>query len=195
MEPHPSASPLTTFEEILASRPGSAWAQDQCEWIPPHEDPLRVADALREAQVLDIRCECVRMTVGLLLEMRTAIDLVGYDAALVVARGVRLCSWDLGDRENISCPVEVIHGAAWWINGSQLESISGDGLLDLTVACSTSTWLRIRAERFDYFLAKVPDLSPIPDYGAGPDELVRASLPDWKKPCRIIGRSHRGPTK
>lgn len=192
MEPHPPASSLTTFEDVLACRPDFAWPRDLRERIPSHEDPLRVVDALREAQILDVRCECIRMTAGILLEMRTAIDLVGHDAALIVARGVRLCSWDLGERENIACPPEAIYGAAWWVGGSQLEPMSSDdGLLELTVACTTSTWLRIRAERFDYFPANVPDLPPIPDYGAGPDHLVRSSIPDWKKPCRLTGYSRR----
>jgi len=184
VEPHSSASSLTTFEQLLALPYGSTWPVEFCTPVPINFDALRVVDVLREAQVLDIRCECIRMTVGLLLEMRTAISLVGYDAALIVARGVRLCSWEIGDREGDHGPLEAIHGATWWIGGSELVPLNTSlSKFEFTLACSTSAWLRIRADRFDFFLAKVPNLPEIPDYGAGPSSLVRASIPDWNKPC------------
>ena len=127
MEPHSSASSLTTFEQLLALPYGSTWPVEFSAPVPMNQDALRVVDVLREAQVLDIRCECIRMTVGILLEMRTAIDLVGYDAALIVARGVRLCSWEIGDRQGDHGPLEAIHGASWWIGGSELVPLTTSG--------------------------------------------------------------------
>ena len=184
MDPHSAASSLTTFEQLLALPCGSTWPVEFCAPVPMNQDALRVVDVLREAQVLDIRCECIIISVGLLLEMRTAIDLVSYDAALIVARGVRLCNWEIGDRQGDHGPLEAIHGASWWITGSELVPLSNSrSSFEFTIACCTSAWLRIRADRFDFFLAKVPNLPEIPDYGAGPADLVRASVPDWDKRC------------
>ena len=78
--------------------------------------------------------------------------------------------------------------------GSELVSLTTSrSKYEFTLACSKSAWLRIRADRFDFFLAKVPNLPEIPDYSAGPSSLVRASIPDWNKPCIPLVYSRLGP--
>jgi hypothetical protein len=47
----------------------------------PEMDPLTEEDALREAQLLDVRFDAVRSTLGLLFELRVALQLGGRTPA------------------------------------------------------------------------------------------------------------------
>ncbi len=155
--------------------------------IRPDEDPLRVEDALQEAQILDVRCECVTQTVGILLEMRMAFAGGANLAALIVGRGVRDFGWECtktntGDGSSF--------GHAWTIGDT---IVTRDGtLLKLRIVGISNAQLRVSAHDFEYYLAEVPGLdSAPPDYGEGPDEVVRTNLPDWKRPVTLVGSSWR----
>ena len=156
--------------------------------IAPTEDPLRVADVLREAQILDVWCDCATQTVGILLEMRMAF--IGGDryAALIVGRGVRDVAWKSSEATNHDNSYSF--GRAWNVASSVVEPMGLFVALDLD--CIPAARLRIRSSRFEYFLAEVPGLDPAPpDYGEGPDDLVRANLPDWRRPITLVGSSRR----
>ena len=185
---------VTTLEDILALRPDSVWP-DQFAAAEPSRDPLRSTDRLREAIVLDVRCECVRMTAAVLIDMRFCIGGMRGDAALIVARGVRHCAWEVGPNIETG-PLDELYGGFWWIGGSDCQPDPGHpDRFTLRIDVSMSEVLTVRAERFDYFLADVPDLPGFPDMQAGPDALVRASLPDWTKPVRPIAYSRRDPAR
>ena len=185
---------MTTLEAVLALRPDSTWP-DQFATPGPTQDPLRLTDLLREAIVLDVRCECVRMTAAVLIDMRHCIDCEGGDVALIVARGVRHCAWEVGPKVGTG-PLEKLYGGFWWVAGSDCQpDPAHPDRFTLRIDVSMSEVLTVRAERFDYFLADVPDLPDFPDLKAGPDALVRASLPDWTKPVRPIAYSRRDPTR
>ena len=189
---------MTTLEAILALRPDSTWP-DQFATPGPTQDSLRRTDLLREAIVLDVRCECVRMTAAVLIDMRFCIGgpiggLKG-DVALIVARGVRHCAWEVGPKIDTG-PLETLYGGFWWVAGSDCQPDHAyPDRFTLRIDVSMSELLTVRAERFDYYLADVPDLPDFPDMQAGPDTLVRASLPDWTKPVRPIAYSRRDPTR
>ena len=185
---------MTTLEALHALRPDSDWA-GQLPTPGPGQDALRQTDLLREAIVLDVRCECVRMTAAVLIDMRHCIDCEGGDVALIVARGVRHCAWEVGQNVETG-PLETLYGGFWWVAGSDCQPDPDHAdRLTLRIDVAMSEVLTVRAERFDYFLADVPDLSDFPDLQAGPDALVRASLPDWTKPVRPIAYSRRDPTR
>ncbi len=185
---------MTTLEAILALRPDSDWP-GQFPTPKPDHDPLRSTDCLREAIVLDVRCECVRMTAAVLIDMRFGIRGVGGDVALIVARGVRHCAWEVGPKVETG-PLETLYGGFWWVAGSDCQpDPDHPDRFTLRIDVSMSEVLTLRAERFDYFLADVPDLPDFPDMQAGPDALVRASLPDWTKPVRPIAYSRRDPSR
>ena len=186
---------MTTLEDTLALRPDSSWPDQAVPAAEPGQDPLRVPDVLREAVVLDVRCECVRMTAAVLIDLRHCIEVVGGDAALIVARGVRSCAWEVGANVDHG-PLDTLYGGFWWVAGSDCRPDPGrPDWLRLHVDVAMSTALTLVAERFDYFLADVPGLPDFPDLGAGPDALVRASLPDWAKPVCLLGYSRRDPTR
>lgn len=187
---------VTTLEELLALRPDEVWPDQSLIYAGVGRDPLRESDLLREAVLLDVRCECVRMTAALLVDMRLGIGGLGGDVVLIVARGVRSCSWDLGAGQGDHGPLETLYGGFWWVGSSDCKpDATHPDWFAFEIGCASSALLKVRAERFDYFLADVPGLPDFPDMGAGPDALVRASLPDWQKPVRLTGYSRRDPTR
>ena len=175
---------MNTFEALLKHRPG----RPDFPEVRGDEDPLRVADALREAQILDVWCECVTQRAGILLEMRMAFAGGGGRAALLVGWGVRDFAWECSD----AAPDDGSYsfGHAWNVAGS-LVTRRGP-LLELEFSCIPNARLRVAARGFDYYLAEVPGLylAP-PDYGEGPDDLVRRDLPDWRRPIGLVWSSRR----
>jgi hypothetical protein len=63
---------VITVEDLL--RPDRRWREYASL---PEMDPLTEDDALQEAQLLDVRFDALRSTVGLLFELRTALQLRG----------------------------------------------------------------------------------------------------------------------
>ncbi len=59
----------------------------------PEMDPVTREDALQEAQLLDVRLNALRLTVGLLFELRLALQLRESNTGVLVARGVCMLSW------------------------------------------------------------------------------------------------------
>jgi hypothetical protein len=52
----------------------------------PEMDPLTEASALQEAQLLDVRVHALSSTVGLLFDLRTALQFMEGNTALLIAR-------------------------------------------------------------------------------------------------------------
>lgn len=94
----------------------------------PEMDPLVEANALQEAQLLDVRVHAVASAVGLLFEMRTALQLRRGNAALLVVHGVRELTWATGPRASVT--------TAWSVVGST-PIVEGQGF------ALTSTSFRI----------------------------------------------------
>jgi hypothetical protein len=59
----------------------------------PEMDPLTEDDALQEAQLLDVRFDALRSTVGLLFDLRMALQLREPNTGVLVVSGVRELSW------------------------------------------------------------------------------------------------------
>ena len=59
----------------------------------PEMDPLTEDDALQEAQVLDVRFDALTGVVGILFELRQALQLEEANTGVLVARGVRELTW------------------------------------------------------------------------------------------------------
>ena len=174
---------MTTFEKLMTTRPGTLNLPE----VQLRDDPLRVVDVLREAQILDVRCECVTQYVGILLEMRMAFAGGDHRAALIVGRGMSELTWE--------CPEPRIRdaysfGMAWYIVDSRMTNRGRS--LRIELSCNPGTRLQIVARGFEYYLAGLPDLSLAPpNYGEGPDERVRRDLSNWGGPLAVVGSSRR----
>jgi hypothetical protein len=138
---------------------------------PPDVNPLTEEDALQEAQLLDLRFDALNSTVGLLFELRLALQLRQANTGVLVARGVRELSWSAGQRSTAK--------TAWTVGGSIPRS--GDRLfrLELGMWPVPGAQLKLVAENASFFSGDVPRLDQIPDYMDDDDTTVRAHLASW----------------
>ena len=138
---------------------------------PPEMDPLSEDDALQEAQLLDVWIDASRSTVGLLFELRVALQLREANTGVLIARGVRELSWAAAPRST--------KRTAWNVVGSQ--PVNHDGF-----ALSLTTWpesrLSLRSESAAFFVCNVPGLDRIPDYLSDEESVIRANIASWHSP-------------
>ncbi|MFI5712276.1 hypothetical protein [Kribbella sp. NPDC051620] len=60
----------------------------------PEMDPLTEEDALQEAQVLDVRYDALAGVVGIIFELRQALQLQEANTGVLVACGVHTLTWE-----------------------------------------------------------------------------------------------------
>jgi len=148
---------------------------------PPESDPLRQPDPLLETQLLDVRVRTLVSTVGLLFELRTAMEFPGAgDAAFLVARGVREFTW--------SAEPPAPGRLAWTVLGS--VPLPTDGLFTLELVFFPDALLRLTAKSADFYVADLPELVPrIPDYGTDDEKTIKRGLSAWESPLSLVGAS------
>jgi hypothetical protein len=136
----------------------------------PEMDPLTEEDALREAQLLEVRIDALRSSVSLLLELRMAIDLRTANTGILIAYGVRELTWSPDPR--------MTDETAWNIVGSVPRC--EDGLFRLALDFMPNAGLEIVTTSAAFFAGDVPGLDETPpDYGDD-DAKVRVELAGWK---------------
>lgn len=143
-------------------------AQDSIESAPI--DPLREEDALQEAQLLDVRLEALSSTICLLFELRTAMNLMDGNTAVLVGRGLRKFEWSAEARETDK--------TAWNVVGSEPRRADGLFVFRLSFLPVASMWLAI--ESAEFYVGDVPGLlEQLPDYVEDGDATIRRNLPNW----------------
>jgi hypothetical protein len=160
------SAPLITVEDLL--QPDERWRDYASQ---PEMDPLTEDGALQEAQLLDVRIDALRSTVGLLFELRTALQLREANTGVLVARGLRELAWSAGQR---STP-----RTAWTVGGSVTSN--ADRLFSMTIGMwpTPGAQLRIVAERAAFFTGDVPGLERIPNYGTDDESAIQANVAGW----------------
>lgn len=131
--------------------------------------PFREPDALREAQLLDVRIDAVSARVGLLFDLRHAIDFGPGDTGVLIAEGVTECSW-------VAEPPSTGR-TAWNVVGFDVHV--GGEFVDAEVFCFPKARLTISAGRVDYLAADT-------------EEEIRANLARWSSPAQLLGKSSAG---
>jgi hypothetical protein len=159
---------MIKIQDLL--EPNSRWREFASQ---PEMDPLTEGDALQEAQLLDVRFDAVRSTVGLLFEMRTALQLREANTGVLVARGVRELSWSTGGRS----PADWF---AWVVAGSTVRT--ANRLFELQLAgLRPDAQLGLVAESSAFFVGDVPGLGGAPpNYVQDDDQTIRAGLAGWQ---------------
>lgn len=138
----------------------------------PEMDPLTEDDALREAQLLDVRFDALTLTVGLLFELRMALQLREGNTGVLVARGVRGLSWSGPSRETGL--------TAWTVGGSVPGPDQGLFCLQLGMWPAPGAQLSLLAESAAFFAVGVPGLSEVPpDYTDLDRQQVSVEIADW----------------
>jgi hypothetical protein len=136
----------------------------------PEMNPFREHDALRDAQILEVRLDAVRARVGILFEFRTALQLRGGNTAVLVADGVRSVAWEVISRD--AGPM------AWSIIES--SATPSDGVLRLVLTVWPSGGLVLTAERAALTIGTIPSLPAAPpNYVTDDAATVRAETAQW----------------
>lgn len=139
----------------------------------PEMDPLTEADALQEAQLLDVRIHSVTSTVAMLFDLRTALQFMEGNTALLIAHGVQEFAWSAEPRASAR--------TAWNVVSSK-PSVC-DGTFSVVLGFVPSARLVLRAVGAEYYVGDVAAIGDTPpDYGGADDALIRAGLADWGSP-------------
>lgn len=155
-------------------------ARTRRDFTVPAMDPLREDDALQEAQVLDVRVISALGVVGVLFELRTALQLRGSHAGLLVARGVRELTWSAPTRDT---PLTA------WAVGSSRPVLGRDFELTLSMWPSPGAQLVLRAESAEFLMGNIAGLeSTPPNYSSSLEKVLR-QLPDWQSDFAVQNRS------
>lgn len=153
----------------------------------PEWNPLTNDEALIEAELLDIRLDPGRSTVGLMLDINGVLGAHDGNVGVLVARQVHSMSWAaagtdlarLGDRY-----ARYILGAKW--------SSSARDPLRLDLFPQIDTELNITARQFDFYGVDIEGLSETPpDYTELDDAEIHRQRPDWNSPFRLLTHSAR----
>lgn len=153
---------------------------------PLEADPWSEEGALLEAQVLDLRFDALTGVLGVLFELRQALQLQRTNTGVLIARGVRGLSWS-GPRWD--APL-----TAWSVQGSVLEE--ADGLRSLRLEMSPLPGAQLGAvfERALFVAADVPGLDAAPpDYGDHDRSGLVGQVAGWSSPFEPVGAAFWGP--
>lgn len=155
---------MITVQDLL--EPDSRWREFASQ---PEMDPLTEDDALQEAQLLDVRFDALRSTVGLLFELRVALQLREANTGLLVVRGVRALSWTAASR--------MTPRTSWAVLSSRPEA--REGLFTFGLATWPEARLALQGESAAFFAGDVRGLQRIPDYVSDDEPTIRANLASW----------------
>lgn len=146
---------MTMKLEDLLRAPGL-----RVDGLRPEMDPLTEADALQEAQLLGVRFDALGLTVGLLFELRLALQLRAADTGVLTASGVRELSW--------SGPSRATELTARSIGASTPRVEGGVFSLTLGMWPAPGARLTVVAESAVFFAGDVLGVDAVPpDYSVG----------------------------
>lgn len=138
----------------------------------PPMNPLVDQDALQEGELLEVRFDAVRNKVGMIFELRTALQLRSTNTGVLVATGVRSFAW--------TAPTRTTDRTAWSVGGSRPRQARDLFRLTLTLWPAPGAQLELSAEQAWFFGGNTQSLAENPpNYLEGSDEDIRAQLPGW----------------
>lgn len=158
--------PLPTLRDLLA---GTNWPDALAN---PDVDPLREENALRDARLNEVLIDARNARLGLLLDLRTALQLRTARTGLLAVEGVERFSWEgkYGDH-----PLR-----AWVVVGS--TPIESDSAVGLRLFLSSGGELVVEGCRAGFFAGDVPGLPDQPPDFDGGDEDVAAGMASLDSP-------------
>jgi hypothetical protein len=142
-------------------------------------DIMRESSALQECQIVDIRVDGVSSILALLLDTRTALEIMEGNAALIVARGLSEISWEQ----------EIRKGRTAWniVHGNVVQSVDS---LTFEMSCFPAATLRFSAAAFELYVIDVMGIGATPpDFMEASDSDVQAGIPQWGSMVEVLARS------
>jgi hypothetical protein len=138
----------------------------------PEMDPLTEKDALQEALLVEVIFDAVIMRVGLLFDLRGALQLRMADTGLLVMGGVESFSWNSDRRPTAR--------TAWNVVGSL--PVNEDGVVNLRLFFFPDAELTVVGRSAAFYAGDVPGLPDTPPDFAGSDEAIAAGMASMDSP-------------
>jgi hypothetical protein len=138
----------------------------------PEMDPLTEKDALQEALLTDVTFDAMNNRIGLLFDLRGALQLRLAYTGLLVLGGVEAFNWN---SERLPAA-----RTAWNVVGSL--PVNEDGVINLRLFFFPDAELTVVARSGAFFAGDVPGLPDTPPDFAGSDDEVAAGMASMDSP-------------
>jgi hypothetical protein len=136
----------------------------------PDSDALTEVDALQEAEIIDVRFSLDDASIGLLLDLRVALEFMTGNVAV-------LALWGVTDAQFQHIPQAWPHHAHV-VMSSKPNAL--DGILTLEIGCLDGWRMRATAKAADFLVGDIPGLPEIPpDRNEASADQIAAGTPQW----------------
>jgi hypothetical protein len=143
-------------------------------------DPLREADALQEAQLLDSRVCHLTSTAALLFELRTSLQFEVGNSALIVVRGLRSFDWKPPTKQFPLAALTVVSSTADRLGDSHRARFE----------FFPEAHLAVSGDLAEFYVLEVEGIGDVPpDYSSGDLKKVQGALPSWSSACNLLQAS------
>lgn len=137
----------------------------------PEMDALTEADALQEADLVDVRVDVTRSLVGLLFDLRSALQFRMANTAVLIGHDVHQFEWS-GDMSPTRGRM------AHYVMSSRPDN--REDRFSIAIGCLQTCKLELAAASAEFFVGDIPDLPEAPpDYGRADEATIRAGIPGW----------------
>ncbi|QTX04089.1 hypothetical protein [Agromyces archimandritae] len=151
-------------------------------------NPLTDRDALLEAQILDIRLDALTRMVGVIFDLRQALQLRQGNTGLLVGRGVRAAAWTGSARDTAL--------TAWTVGGSVPKVRNRGFTLDLAMWPAPGARLELTAESAAFFTGDAPGLGEAPpDLDVNDRRMISDGLAGWGSPFEPVAAAFVAPAR
>ncbi|WP_136023614.1 hypothetical protein [Microbacterium sp. K27] len=158
---------MTVISDLLRTR---IWRHPKNEdWV------LEEDDALLEAQVIDVRLDAINSTVGILIDLRTSLQLAESNTGVLVVDSVTRLQWAAG--------TTLSGRTAWTVVGSEIRSI-GKGV-EILLRLHPNCELTVRGVSAVLHAVEVPDLDMIPDLLSDTDDEIQRMTANWESTGQV----------
>jgi hypothetical protein len=149
----------------------------------PEMNPLTEEDALQEAQLLDLRFDVLTGVMGVLFELRQALQLREANTGVLVIRRIREFTWSSSGSDGAL--------TAWSVLSSRPQS--KDRHFGLSIATWPDASFTLTAENASFFMGAVPGLSEAPpDYGGSDRAMIDRQVARWDSSFELLCAVHVG---
>lgn len=136
-------------------------------------NPLTEKNALFEADLLDIRLNILESRVGLLFDLRTALNLRSENTGLLIGRGIHHLEWINDD--------ERIRKRSSHMTMTSIPKVQNNRV-EMLIQVFLNAELRVQTNRVEFYTGRVPDIGDEqqPDFGMDDDATIRARMQTWE---------------
>jgi hypothetical protein len=163
-------------------------AERQSFAAKPEMDPLTEDDSLTESQLIDVRFDTVTSTVGLLFDLRQAMQLRLASTGVLIVHDVEGMAWKLRlheiEKEAFAKTWRPRRYQAWNVMASELRPTD---LFNLKVVFEPGAELSVSGASAEFFMGDVPGIGEVAaSYSDATVDAIESSLQHWGSHIQIL---------